>query len=36
MSKTIIEEHCKGYLEVKNISNGVEFTITLEGEEDGK
>ena len=29
MSKTIIEEHCKGTLGVKNSENGALFTITL-------
>ena len=29
MSKTIIEEHCKGQLNVQNIESGVEFMIAL-------
>ncbi len=29
MSKTIIEEHCKGSIQVKNITNGVIFTISI-------
>lgn len=29
MSKIIIEEHCKGKLEVKNINEGVEFKISI-------
>jgi len=29
MSKTIVEEHCKGKLEVKNASNGACFKISL-------
>jgi PAS domain S-box-containing protein len=29
MSKTIIEQHCKGKLSVKNRENGAEFTIEL-------
>lgn len=29
MSKTIIEDHCKGKLEVKNLSNGAVFRIYL-------
>ncbi len=34
MSKTIIEEHCKGSLSVSNDSQGVVFKIVL-GDEDG-
>ena len=29
MSKTIVEEHCHGKLEVHNVANGVCFTISL-------
>lgn len=29
MSKTIIEEHCKGQIEVKNLNDGALFVITL-------
>jgi PAS domain S-box-containing protein len=29
MSKTIIEDHCKGQIEVKNIDKGAKFTIRL-------
>ncbi len=29
MSKTIVEEHCCGHLEVQNRENGAEFAITL-------
>jgi len=29
MSKTIIEDHCGGKLYVKNIDNGVMFSIEL-------
>jgi PAS domain S-box-containing protein len=29
MSKTIIEDHCKGGLDVQNINNGARFTIIL-------
>ncbi len=29
MSKTIIEEHCEGSIEVENIKNGAKFTIVL-------
>jgi two-component system, NtrC family, C4-dicarboxylate transport sensor histidine kinase DctB len=31
MSKTIIEEHCKGRLEVHNTQDGATFTIALKG-----
>ena len=34
MSKLIVEEHCKGTLEVQNTKNGVSFKIIL-GEDDG-
>jgi PAS domain S-box-containing protein len=30
MSKTIIEEHCEGHIEVKNVDNGALFIITLQ------
>ncbi len=31
MSKTIIEEHCKGSIRVKNDHEGAVFTITIKG-----
>lgn len=32
MSKTIIEEHCHGFLKVENCNKGVKFTIRIQGE----
>jgi signal transduction histidine kinase len=31
MSKIIVEEHCRGRIEVKNIQNGAMFKVILEG-----
>lgn len=32
MSKTIIEEHCHGFLKVQNSQNGAKFTMKIRGE----
>ena len=32
MSKTIIEEHCHGFLKAENCNKGAKFTIKIQGE----
>ncbi|MBV5278411.1 MAG: hypothetical protein J0647_05170 [Campylobacteraceae bacterium] len=32
MSKTIIEEHCHGFLKVENLKMGAKFTMKIRGE----
>lgn len=32
MSKTIIEEHCHGFLKAENCNKGIKFTIKIQGE----